>query len=419
VGGLTLLIFWTFGPRTMRLLREQPEGYEQVFGYIAEQQQAGDVVMSPQPPACALALGRPCDYFARERGYEPYVTPVDGVLVDRWTGAPLMRSADQLEQLVKTTPRVWLVTDGHRLAERYYNEFVRVVIEQFDTVFEERDVNALLAEGWREPPAYTRRQALETPAAVGSLRLVEWERTEMVAGQPLEALLTWRLTEKTRDPAYTSLQLVAADGTRLAQVDSAPARGLIPTTDETKAKIPDPKMLALPAELAPGRYRLEVVAYNVKSQETLGGPVVVDWLWVGPAVAAPREHRAVGWENGLALVGHDGLPEALAGGETLGVRFVWQAAGPVDADYTTFVHLVGPEGQMVAQSDQAPENGFYPTSRWAREEPVAATHQLGLPETLVPGEYRLLVGWYRPDTGARAVLGDSTDVLELGKWTVE
>ena len=34
-----------------------------------------DAVLSPQPPACVIVLGEPCDYYAVGTGWEPYVIP--------------------------------------------------------------------------------------------------------------------------------------------------------------------------------------------------------------------------------------------------------------------------------------------------------------------------------------------------------
>ncbi|MEZ4731043.1 MAG: hypothetical protein R3E79_28315 [Caldilineaceae bacterium] len=121
---LTLLVVWPLWPMAQNVLARRGEGYDAVFAYVAAHRQPADQVMTPQPPACVVVLGEPCDYFARERGYEPYVIEQDGILVDRWSGAPLLESAEQLEAVIKSAPRVWLVTDRERLAKRYNGDFL-------------------------------------------------------------------------------------------------------------------------------------------------------------------------------------------------------------------------------------------------------------------------------------------------------
>lgn len=86
-----------------------------------------------------------------------------------------------------------------------------------------------------------------------------------------------------------------------------------------------------------------------------------------------------------------------------GLRLVlyWQAHAPVSENYTVFVHVLGPDGRIVAQHDTPPDNGAYPTRRWATEEVVADRIQVPLPDPLPAGPLEVLVGMYRPDTGQR------------------
>lgn len=418
-GALALLAALLLWPLSLSALTLQPEGYDRALNYVVAHRRPGDVVMSPQPPACAVVLGEPCDYYARERGYEPYVIPQNGVLVDRWTGARLLSTTEQLEGVLRNTPRVWFVVDGHRLGERYRDDFIRTVVEQFELVFEERGVRVLFAQGWREPPPYAVKESLDPPAPIGALALTGWERTEAVPGQDLQMVLIWQLTGFIPQQINTSLQLVAADRLRLAQADGPPAKGMISTFDRTEALLPDPKTLTLPADLAPGRYRLEVIAYDTTTHTPLANPLAVDWFRVGPPPTAPDRVLTASWRNGITLVGHDALPTTLSPGELLALRLVWTTTAPVATNYTVFVHLIGPDGKIVAQSDRAPENGFYPTASWSVGDRVEDLYGLPLPTGLPAGEYRLVVGWYRPETGERLLLGNGADAWELGRWTAE
>ena len=53
-GTLLALLLW---PGAQGTLAQQVEGYDRVLDYVAEHRQEGDRFLSPQPPACALALG--------------------------------------------------------------------------------------------------------------------------------------------------------------------------------------------------------------------------------------------------------------------------------------------------------------------------------------------------------------------------
>ncbi len=272
---LAVLLAWLSWAPAHAVLARQVEGYDRVFEFVAGERRPGDVVISPQPPACAFVLGEPCDYYAVQRIYEEFVIPRNGVLVDRWSGAPLLDNAATLAELLRRAPRVWLVTDAFRLATRYENDFQRTVIAQFDPAFTERGVTALLAQGWREPPAYTVVSGLAQPLPFGRLALTSWRATQATAGTALQVELAWQATAPIDTQLNTSLRLIAPDGTTAAQQDGPPAHGIIPTHLFFDAPLPDAKTLALPATLAPGDYRLAVVVYAVDGGTVEAGPLEI------------------------------------------------------------------------------------------------------------------------------------------------
>jgi hypothetical protein len=275
---LSVAVVWTgWQPASAATVR-QVEGYDRVFEYVARHRQPGDVVMTPQPPACAFVLGQPCDYYAVQRIYEEFVITRNSVTVDRWSGAQLLNRTDQLESALRSASRVWLVTDAFRLATRYESDFQRMVIEQFDMAFQERGVMALLAEGWREQPAYSIRRTFDPPLAFGRLELLEWRATTPAAGQPLHVELTWRAAASIDRQLNTSVRLVSEEGAVLAQQDGPPARGVIPTMLFFEAPLPDLKLLTTPAELQPGRYHLAAVVYDPDTGTVEAGPLLIGEL---------------------------------------------------------------------------------------------------------------------------------------------
>ncbi len=76
---------------------------------------------------------------------------------------------------------------------------------------------------------------------------------------------------------YTvSLRVIAPDGSLIAQHDSFPAEGLLPTSQWRPGDyVQDKHPLDLPPNLSPGQYRIEVVVYNAATGEVLTGPVEV------------------------------------------------------------------------------------------------------------------------------------------------
>ncbi len=99
------------------------------------------------------------------------------------------------------------------------------------------------------------------------------------------------------------------------------------------------------------------------------------------------------------------------------ITLFWQAAAPLTADYTTFIHLLDEQGQVVAQADGQPQGSWYPTSVWDVGELVADEKVLARP--LVPGQYRAVAGVYLLSTGARLSLPTGADVVALFTLEIE
>jgi 4-amino-4-deoxy-L-arabinose transferase-like glycosyltransferase len=93
-------------------------------------------------------------------------------------------------------------------------------------------------------------------------------------------------------------------------------------------------------------------------------------------------------------------------GDALTVRLIWQSLTPLTTSEKIFVHLVGPDGALLTQSDALPAGG-YGVEQWVEGEVVIDEHALALPPDLPPGDYRLRVGMYDPATGARLTATDS------------
>ncbi len=410
LGGLLAAGLWQ---ETWNTIQVQPEGFSEAFAYVARNSQPEDAILSSLPAMCPILLDRPCTYYARERGYEDYIVIRDGIAFDRWTDAPLLSSAAHLRDVLQTSPRVWVVGEGRSFSERYREEFFTVLVEQTTPVYDSRGVRVLLAEGLHPAPAYVESRRYDSPREIGPYHFEGWERTTAAPGAPLDLLLWWRQTRFEPVQVNTSVHLVAADSLRITQADGPPAKGIIATTDNTRALLPDPKMLLLPADLPDGRYRLELMVYDTETQVPVQPALPFTWFRIGEPPTLPALPTAIEWQQGITLSGIDPLPPTLEPDSTLTIRLGWRTTAAVPRDYTGFVQLLAPDGTLIAQSDRAPENGFYPTSAWAVGDPVVESHTLALPATLPPGTYQLLIGWYHLESGERLPMADGSDAYRI------
>ena len=206
------------------------------------------------------------------------------------------------------------------------------------------------------------------------------------------------------------VRLVDAQGRELARSEGWPW-GRPATTWPPGEVWPDGHRLAIPADATPGPVRVAVSFYDPQSLDLLGAEATAGYLVVdGSAPAAPMGALAV-FGADIVLRSLQLPPDGWAAGATLPIAVTWETAEPLEQRYTVFMHLLDSAGQLVAQADQEPFGGFYPTDRWLPGVAVTDMHSLALPPALPPGGYTLLVGLYDPGTGARLPLisgpGDS------------
>jgi hypothetical protein len=106
-------------------------------------------------------------------------------------------------------------------------------------------------------------------------------------------------------------------------------------------------------------------------------------------IIAPSQVRTATLGDTVALAGAD--VGRVSGGK-LTVTVYWRCLKPMDAAYTSFVHLVGPGG-LAAQRDMQPGNGSYPTDRWEPGETIIDRFQMDVSK-VSPGAYELRAGMY-------------------------
>ncbi|MCB9159530.1 MAG: hypothetical protein H6644_06695, partial [Caldilineaceae bacterium] len=112
---------------------------------------------------------------------------------------------------------------------------------------------------------------------------------------------------------------------------------------------------------------------------------------------APRQPAPAELGDGIRMAGYDLLPETPRPGEIAYVQLHWLVDAPPTRDWTVFVHLVGPDGTVVASKDAPPGSGSLPTTRWQPGWRVLDEYHVPLPAELAAGEYTLRAGLYAAD----------------------
>lgn len=107
------------------------------------------------------------------------------------------------------------------------------------------------------------------------------------------------------------------------------------------------------------------------------------------------------FDNFVVLTNLEIERDRLQPGESLDVALTWQSLRTTTEDYTVFVHLLGPDGQLHGQVDAWPIQGTYPTSAWSPGETLTDRYQVPLDPDAPPGSYQVEIGFYLLATNTR------------------
>jgi hypothetical protein len=102
------------------------------------------------------------------------------------------------------------------------------------------------------------------------------------------------------------------------------------------------------------------------------------------------------------------------GERTLLATLAWVAEKKPALDYRVTLRLVAADGTVVAQRDEYPIGPLLPPSTWATGDQKPGYMALSIPASAPPGEYRLMVGLYDPNT-----LASFGELVELAALNLE
>ncbi|MGC8838902.1 MAG: 6-pyruvoyl-tetrahydropterin synthase-related protein [Anaerolineae bacterium] len=265
-----------------------------------------------------------------------------------------------------------------------------------------REQRWAIGRSWREAdgPDLAEANALRPPDVVDLLAVDHFGlRLRVRASGPSTLVLHQfyypgmvALAEGRRLPAYPYGTL------GLAAVDLPPGEhilwfGLRPTLAQTAGGWTSALGLAFSLWFLWRTRRRRALAAAVALLLLSGGLLVIR-RWTAPeephlaAVQAEFEGRA-------ALLACSVPVKGFRPGETVEITLYWLARQGFSEDLVTFVHLAREDSPSpLAQTDQQPDGGFTPTTRWVAGEVIPDHHRLSLPEGLPPGRYALYAGLY-------------------------
>jgi hypothetical protein len=225
----------------------------------------------------------------------------------------------------------------------------------------------------------------------------------------------------TAQPQMMSVRLLGANGQDVGQATAE----LAWHAGEVVAAVVDVPVAegALPARAV---LDLAMVGENGRNQtatsatgRALDIPVRLETVKItSPEVLSPSpqfKSTAIFGEQ-LVLIGYDVEKDD----DGPAIILYWQVRERMAADYTTFVHILDEEGQIVAQDDSQPTDGIYPTSIWDKGEIVADRKEMDLAEEAIDNELTVVTGVYLLETLERLAVWDASGQRQPGdQWPLD
>lgn len=118
--------------------------------------------------------------------------------------------------------------------------------------------------------------------------------------------------------------------------------------------------------------------------------------------------------NLMILEQAEALQARVRPGEIFAVSLRWRPLTTISTRYVVFVHLIGPDGRLIAQEDVEPLRGTRPTNTWVPQMPLWDPHQVSLPADAPVGTYQVRTGMYPVGQP-----GNRLPVLDPGQASVE
>jgi 4-amino-4-deoxy-L-arabinose transferase-like glycosyltransferase len=250
----------------------------------------------------------------------------------------------------------------------------------------------------------------EAPAAPGELQKVS---------------LFWQAAANPTEDYVAFLQLLDRNGKVAAGWEAPPGAGY-PTGRWVPGTIMRTQaFFRAPTHLPDGRYPLIAGLFRASDGKRLLTASGADHIQLGNVELRSRAHDMtpphpanvanVPFGPFARLVGYDvSIPEGgVAPGGAVPLTLYWQALGTAERPYTVFVHLLDPSGAVRGYGDGEPGQGRFPTTGWLQGEYLADFHDVTVEPDALPGNYRLAIGLYDPETGQRLATPDGSDQFLL------
>lgn len=155
-----------------------------------------------------------------------------------------------------------------------------------------------------------------------------------------------------------------------------------------------------------------------KAQDEWHGDVRLAVYGVAPTSPGALKQVNLKVGNDLGLIAFRLDQQVVHAGDIVTLMLSWRAVQAPSARYKVFVHLLDAADQVVAQRDGEPFGDLRMTTTWRAGETLLDQYGILIEPDTPPGEYRLEIGMYRADNGARLLLASQDGQPAGDHWIV-
>lgn len=223
-------------------------------------------------------------------------------------------------------------------------------------------------------------------------------------GEPMPVVLTWQPARDGLAPWQTRLAL-----RRILGGDLATTQRIAGTPDFPVGAWPagewvrDQYVLDVPFSARPGWYLLQLERWRDgrRVDDAFLGLVHLEDYPRTP-VTTQVQHPVRARVGELSLLGYS-VNGPVVRGRTYDFITHWRVEQTPARDGVLFLHMVGPNGQLISQDDNPPivDGKLRSTLTYRAGDGIDQTHRLSLPGDLPAGEYKLFAGIYDREGGLR------------------
>jgi 4-amino-4-deoxy-L-arabinose transferase-like glycosyltransferase len=228
----------------------------------------------------------------------------------------------------------------------------------------------------------------------------------------LEVTLYWEALSRTDQNLVVFVHVLSDAGTMIAQRDTYPGLGRYPTTVwDPGVVFADTYRVHIPAAAyAPDQGYVQVGLYypegpRLKTDDGRDA-VRLTRISVRPRAGDVPNPMNVNFGDKIALIGY-ALDERVARpGGTIRLTLYWRALNPMTVNYKLFVHVLGEDSQIWANSDSPLTDRAVCTNRWEPGTMVKEVRELKIVEATPPDFYDIELGLHASGKGRLHILAE-------------